>query len=638
MVRPDRATMLTGRRTFRSAVAARVATIAMIALVAGMLLPGRGTAQENPLEPLDTSSPQATYLSFVAQTELLEDLLLAYERDRSEANQAAFASAFDKIRTLFDLSEVADANEGEAVVETFASLADILNRIPPPDVEEIPDADDVEAAAGSEELTLPGTDEPILRSVGGVADFTLPGTEITITRIEEGPQTGDYVFSAATVAALPGWRDDVDELPVRADVEVRDWMQREAEFTGHLVPRSLVDALPDAFDRDFIGSPLWKFVVDVVMLGLVLVVVTLWNRWVGRRGTPGTAGGYAYRLTTPLLLLVLITAARRFMNEQVNHSGDVATIVNLVVTGVIWASMAWAFWILTKLVVEWIIATPAISDESIDAHLLRLLGKVVSVAGVFVLLWVGLSRLGVPTVGLGVGAGVVGLAVALAATSTLENLVGGITVYVDKPFRVGDRISIEGDFGTVEAIGPRSTRIRRLDDTRVTLPNADISRAKVTNYSERRSILFDHTVGLRYETTADQLRTILGAIDARFRAHPMVLDEAEFPRVRVTGFGASSIDVEVRAHVDTDRFVVFTGVQQELLLLILEIVEAAGSGFAFPSSTTYVADDSGLPEPSDSDQLTASDPALMAALSVAAHARAGRGSDDDLAIDDDTDD
>lgn len=619
--------------TARSWHALRVVAGAIVTmvLVAGVLA-GGGTAgaQENPLEPLDTSSPQATYLSFVEQVQVLEELLLTYERDRSEANQMAFNSALSKVEDLFDFSEVAEANQAEVVGVSFARLADILNRVPPPDVDEIPDADDVEEAGEGDELTLPGTDVPILSSSGGITDYTLPGTEITITRLEEGPRAGDYVFSASTVAQLAAWRDDVDDLPVAEGVEVRDWVREESRFTGHLVPRRLVDALPDAFDRDFLGSPLWKLIVDIVILGLVAGVVVLWYRFVGRRGTPGTPGGHLYRLTTPVLLLVLIGVARRFMDEQVNHSGDVATIVNLVVTFVIWASLAWGFWILVKLVVEWIIATPAISDQSIDAHLLRLLGKVVSVAGAFSLAWIGLSRLGVPTLGLGIGAGVAGLAVALAATSTLENLIGGITVYVDKPFRVGDKISVDDDFGSVEAIGPRSTRIRRLDDTQVTLPNADISRAKVINYSRRHHILFVHVVGVRYETTIDQLRTIVDAIDARFRAHPMVLDESDFPRVRVHGFGSSSIDIEVRAHVDTNEFHVFTAVQQELLLLIHEIVEAAGSGFAFPSSTTYLAEDTGLPRPLDSELVAAAERTPAASPSTAVPADPDRRADAEL--------
>ena len=535
-------------------------------------------------------------MSFVGQVALLEELQLEYERRRTQENQSALSSAISKTEELFDLSQVSAANENQAKVVSFASLADILNRLPPIDVDEIPDLDDVEESNRSEVVTPGGDDLPVVRTTG-ITRYTLPGTEITIKLIEEGPRLGDFLFSADTVSQLPSWREEVDDLPVNDDVVIRDWVQVEEDFTGHLVPRSLIDALPDGFDRDFLGAPLWKVIADVFILGAVGLAAWLWQRWVGRRGVAGAPSGYLYRLTTPIITMILITAARRFMNEQVNHTGDIATVVNLMVTFVIWASLAWAFWIATKLVVEWIIATPAISNESVDAHLLRLLGKVVSAVGAFSIAWVGLSRLGVSTLSLGLGAGVIGLAAALAATTTLENLLGGITVYADKPFAVDDKIRVGDDFGTVEEIGPRSTRIRRLDDTQVILPNADVSRAKVTNFSERNHILFEHLIGVRYETTVDQLRTIVDAIDARLREHPMVLDETDFPRVRVFGFGASSIDIEVRAGVDTHEYDEFTEIQQELLLLIYDVVETSGSGFAFPSSTTYLAHDVGLPDP-----------------------------------------
>ena len=575
-----------------------------VALVLCLTLAGGGAAHaaaENPLEPLDTSSPQATYLAFLEQVALLEELLIEYERNRSEATQLAFSAALSDVEALFDLSDVADANLEEVGVTTFASLADILNRLPAPDVDEIPDIDDVEEAEAQRDVTLPSGDESAVLLGGGLTSYTLPGTEITIERVEEGSRSGEYLFSTDTVASLPGWREEVDDLPVNEDVVVGDWVQEEADLTGHLVPRWLVNALPDVFDSTVLGTPLWKVLVDVVIVLVVVVAALLWYRYVGRRGTQGSVSGYVFRLSTPIVLIVLITAARRFMVEQVNHSGDVATIANLLVTAVFWAMSAWAFWLLAKLVVEWVISTPRISDGTVDAHLLRLVGKVVSVAGAFALAWVGLSRLGIPTVGLGVGAGVVGLAVGLAATGTLENLIGGITLYADRPFAVDDNVRIDDDFGKVEEIGPRSTSIRKLDDTRVVLPNSDVSRFKVTNFSERRHIQFLHVVGVRYETTIDQLRMIVQSVDAALRDHPDVVVDADHPRVRVVKFGASSIDIEVRARVDTDGFPEFQRIQEELLLMIFELVESAGSTFAFPSTTAYLVDDAGLPPSTATD-------------------------------------
>ena len=191
-----------------------------------VLVPGPPAgAQENPLEPLDSSSPQATYLSFVDQIAVLEELLQEYERDRSEANQSAFGTALDKVESLFDLSQVSEATRSEVLVLSFARLADILNRIPPPDIEEIPDAEDVEDASTVGQSIAPETDLPILRAETGITTYTLPGTEITIVRLDEGQRAGEYVFSAETIARLGGWRDEVDDLPVNDGVIVRDWVQ-----------------------------------------------------------------------------------------------------------------------------------------------------------------------------------------------------------------------------------------------------------------------------------------------------------------------------------------------------------------------------------------------------------------------------
>lgn len=595
-----------GGAALRAVVALLVAVLVVgftSALSSDAVRAQEGEREENPLAPLDTSSPQATYLSFVSQVDLLEELLITYERDRTEANQAAFDAAISKLRNLFDFSNVADATADATVRLSFARLADILNRIPEPDIDEIPDAEAVAASRVQEAPTVtgdevpPGTDGPTVQSVPGITSYRLPETEITITRISQGERTDEFAFSAFTVARLAGWRDAVDDLPVRDGVVVRDWVQEEADFTGHLVSRPLIDSLPDAAERDVLGSPLWKLLADLIGIGFVALVSVVWHRQIGRRGASGTIGGYLARLTTPIVVIVLSTLTGRLMNEQIKHSGDLALLIGRLVTVAVWLGYASVFWIVTRLVVEWLIETPRIRDESLDAHLVRMLGKVVGVLGAFAIVIIGLSQIGVPAVGLGVSAGVIGLAVSLSATSTLENLLGGIAVYLDKPFRVGDAIRVDDEFGIVEEIGPRSTSIRRLDDTQVTLPNADISRAKITNFSERNHILFHHVIGVRYETSVDQLRSVVDEMDSRLRLHPMVLDDDETPRVRVQGFGASSIDIEIWALADTQDYSEFLAVQQELLLMVHQIVEETGSGFAFPSTTTYLAADSGLAGP-----------------------------------------
>jgi len=568
----------------------------------------------NPLQPLDTSSPEATYLSFIDQVALAEELYVQYQRNRSESTQKALADALSGTGRLFDLSDVATANKDEVIVASFGRLADIFNRIPEPDLEDFPNADDVKEAQLSNgdvfvesdatttaDVTAAGSDivagasEPRLRPSAGIERYVIPGTEITIVRLAVGARAGDYVFSASTVTGLKGWRQAVSDLPVREGVIVKNWVNEITNATGYWIPQWLLDAMPEPLKTQVFGIPLWKLIADILIIAGAFICTWLWRHFVVSKRADDSLRGYRWKLTTPVVLLVLVASAQKFLNEQINHSGEVASMVNVVVTVATWTAFAWIFWLGSSMVSRWLADSPRFGDKD-ESHFTRVIGKVVSVIGVMVIGWFGLTKLGVSSIGLGIGAGVFALAISLAATGTLENLIGGITLYADKPFSVDDKITVDTDYGTVEEIGPRSTSIRKLDDTVMILPNSKISGLKTTNFSARRHMEFCHVIGVRYETTADQLRNIVDLADQRLREHPRVLDQVEYPRVLITNFGESSIDIEVRARVTTQELFDFQVVQQDLLLIVLDVVESAGSGIAFPSTTMYITQDEGLRE------------------------------------------
>jgi MscS family membrane protein len=142
------------------------AVVALLLLMGASIIAGPDAiaSTDDPLAPLDTSGPQATYLSFVEQTSVIEQAALAYATERTFENQARLFHGFRKLARLFDLSEVAPAEQEETVAQSWAYLADILARIDAPDLETIP------AATATD-----GT---------GVPRWTLPGTEITIVRVD----------------------------------------------------------------------------------------------------------------------------------------------------------------------------------------------------------------------------------------------------------------------------------------------------------------------------------------------------------------------------------------------------------------------------------------------------------------------
>lgn len=188
--------------------------------------------------------------------------------------------------------------------------------------------------------------------------------------------------------------------------------------------------------------------------------------------------------------------------------------------------------------------------------------------------------------------GLGGLAVALGAQKLFENLIGSLTLVADRPVRVGDFCRFGNALGTVEDIGIRSTRIRTLDRTVLTVPNGEFSAMQIENYTSRDRFRFHPTLNLRYETSPEQVRYLLQELRAMLYAHPRVSNDPA--RVRFVALGAYSIDLEIFAYVYAKNFDEFLEVQEDLLLRCMEIVNKSGTGFAFPSQTLYVSRDDGI--------------------------------------------
>jgi MscS family membrane protein len=146
--------------------------------------------------------------------------------------------------------------------------------------------------------------------------------------------------------------------------------------------------------------------------------------------------------------------------------------------------------------------------------------------------------------------------------------------------------------GTIEEIGLRSTRVRTLDRTVIAIPNSEFAALQVENFARRDRVWFNARLGLRYETTPDQLRWILVEIRKLLYAHPRV--DPDPARVRFVGFGQYSLDLEIFAYVTTPDFGEFLAIRQDIYLRIMDVVAASGTGFAFPSQTTYLGRDTGL--------------------------------------------
>jgi MscS family membrane protein len=418
-------------------------------------------------------------------------------------------------------------------------------------------------------------------SLDGSRDDGLPSNRELLGRIatDQGPVSillehvprDDGVliwkFAQSTVARIPDLYREFGYGPV-----------------GEVLPPVLVERRP-------FGIALWQWIalivlaVLAVLLGWLLVALGLLvPRFVLRRRPVGDAVKLPPQAVPPLRLLVAV---------GVFHAGRIALglpvavrpTFNLVEGLITVVAVTWLALRLMDVVRDMarlgVIARGQMATLPVVDFAQRVAKLVVLVLGLLTLLDV----LGINVTALVAGLGVGGIAVALAAQKTVEHLFGGLTLIADQPVKVGDFCRFGDQVGTVERIGMRSTRVRTLDRTVISVPNGDFANLRLENFADRDRIWLKVALGLRYETTPDQLRHVLVHLRELLYAHPRI--DPDPARVRFMGFGAYSLDVEIYAYVRTADYSEFLAVREDLYLRIMDVVAASGTGFAFPSQTHY---------------------------------------------------
>ena len=200
-----------------------------------------------------------------------------------------------------------------------------------------------------------------------------------------------------------------------------------------------------------------------------------------------------------------------------------------------------------------------------------------------------LDQLGVPVTGLLTGAGVAGLAISLAAQSTLSSLIAGITLVLEHPFGIGDYIILSNVEGTVEDISFRSTRIRNADNVVITIENSKVCAEYIQNANQRTSRLWQFTLGLTYDTTEEQIQRVTQDLTQLLQSQPTV--QPNGVTVTLDKFNDYSLDILVRVYLTTLPYADYLKERHRLNLLIMQTVKNAGCEFAFPTTTVEMAKD-----------------------------------------------
>ena len=393
--------------------------------------------------------------------------------------------------------------------------------------------------------------------------------DILVQRIPRGDGVYIWQFSSKTVAQIP-------------------------ELYEHYGYGYLERYLPAAFfDLEFMGIEAWMWVSIVIFacIGyLVAVLITTLVTFILNRTRFGPSRRLKRFITGPIRFLLALLILQGSV-QLLNPSPTIQALIRAHTLFIIIAT--WLVMGLLDFIFDSFVDRLRREDQRSTAVVfippLRNAAKIIIIV-IAIIIW--LDNIGFKVTTLLAGLGVGSIALALAAQKSIENLFGAITLYTSKPVRVGDFCKFADKLGTVEEIGLRATRIRTLDNTLVTVPNGEFMNLHIDNFSKREKFLYRPRISLRYETTPDQIRSILTEIKKLLTSHPKVLSDPA--RVRFINFGTYSLDLDIFAYIDQTDYSEYLTIAEDLNLQIMDIVTKAGSSFAFPSQTTYLESGAGL--------------------------------------------
>jgi MscS family membrane protein len=447
-----------------------------------------------------------------------------------------------------------------ADAEALASqLAAVINRRLPARLNEISDEPE-----GSQRDPLK-PDEDLV----GVIQTANGELDILVERVDRGKAGKVWLFSRKTLASIPDAFQELDAFPLGRFLP--DFM-----ITTRVAEIPLFEWL-----AIFVGMPLLYLLTGVLNRILSLAAGIVRRKLSRNSALPNP------RVLRPPFRLLLLALAIRWLVSTVPLPLFARQFWSTTALMIVVVACIWLLMLLNEIGERSLVRRRRSLSGAASA--LRLVRRLIDVLILFAGLLFTLHHFGINLTATLAGLGVGGIAVALAAQKTLENVIAGVSLIADQAVRVGDVLSLGDIQGTVEELGVRSTRIRTIDRTVVSLPNGQIANMRLETLSVRDRFLFHPVVGLHYETTAVQLRSFSAGVRTLLSGHDNV--DLASVRVRFVRFGASSLDVEIFAYVFASDWNNFLEIQEELLYGVMDMVQKVGAAIALPSQTLYLATD-----------------------------------------------
>ncbi|MHC4406875.1 MAG: mechanosensitive ion channel family protein, partial [Planctomycetota bacterium] len=476
-----------------------------------------------------------------------------------------------RILRCLDLSEEPEFLREHVGKEAAVCLKEVLDRIDLPPENEIPE---VRAPEDGEEANV-------------LDRWTIPHTEITIVRIPEGPRQGEYLFSPETVGRATEFYRRVKRLPYKpgASEGFYEWFLSEP---GAPWLAALVHRLPDWFHNRVGGQAVWQW-IGLTVTGLLGLCVMLGAYVLGRRrariARRSSILRYCVTLLFPVAALFVPLLVSDIAENELVLSGTTLVVVTFSANVVFLLAVLVVLVAVADRIAELVIASPRINPKGLNAQVIRLICRVLGLVVATIVFLEGGRYLGIPLTTLLAGAGVGGLAVALAAQDTLRNFFGTMMIFLDRPYRVGERIVVKGYDGFVEELGLRSTKIRLLNGHLVTIPNEEMAKTDVENVGRRPYIRRTQDLALAYHTPPDKVKKALEITRELLNNHEGMKPEFP-PRVFFTEFARDALNLRIIYWYHPPDYWSFLAHSERFNVRLMEQFEAAGIQLELPSTKT----------------------------------------------------
>ena len=530
-----------------------------------------------PLEAPDTSSPRATLESF--QTIVREAKpIIGKVRTSGFSNEITHELRDLRLHAMqcLDLSQVPKKFRDDVGPESVVLLAEILGRIELPPYQKIPDVHALEFKK--------------------ISQWRIPHTEITITRVMEGPRQGEYLFSPGTVARLKEFFHKIRSLPYRPDAVIKKlgpaggfYEYYNASPRG-IIPIGLIEMLPSWSRSVYFDHAAWQWMGMVLALltgFLAIALIYGLIRWRIKGREKAAKGLGLISLILPLSSAIIVRVTGYVIDEHIGMSGKVYEVTETLIWALFLFAVLWCIMALGGVVARAIIASPRVDPRGIYAGLIKVVCYLIALAVAGIILFKGLSEFGISLVPLITGLGVGGLAVALAARPTIENLIGGLMILADRPYKVGQRIKVKDKDGIVQQIGMRSTKIRMLSGPQLSVPNEEMARAEIENVSRRLNIRRNANITLKIDTPPEKVEKAVDIIRDILEDHEG-MDPKRPPRVYFTEFNPDSLNIAVRYWYHPAKLWKAKAFGQKVNLEIMQEFRKEGIKLAVPTTATYL--------------------------------------------------